>query len=68
MGDASFPPEHILIVVPYPEPTAIVNAIKKKHPNVTVDWIYLGAISYKNFKATIPDGTYHPSFFSIGIL
>ncbi|RDW66437.1 D-isomer-specific 2-hydroxyacid dehydrogenase-like protein [Coleophoma cylindrospora] len=39
MGDARAPYEHILIIVPIPEPQEIIADFKKKHPHVKITFI-----------------------------
>jgi len=60
MGDASFPREHIVCILPFPEPTEILKSIQKKHPNVTFNYINL-QYSAKILTNVIPDGMFLPS-------
>ncbi|RDW71784.1 dehydrogenase [Coleophoma crateriformis] len=39
MGDARAPYEHILIIVPVPEPQEIIADLKKKHPHVKITYV-----------------------------
>jgi len=57
MGDASPPRELILAIIPFPEPTELIEKIKKKHPNV--DFAYVQrAFSPKAITDAVPDGTF----------
>lgn len=39
MGGGPDPkPEHLLVVIPFPEPTAIFERIKKNHPNISITY------------------------------
>lgn len=35
-GGHDVKPEHLLIIIPYNEPTTIIERIKKNHPNIKI--------------------------------
>jgi hypothetical protein len=39
--------EHLLVIVPYPEPKDIIEGIKKRHPNVSIYYKTLETFSPK---------------------
>ena len=48
--------EHLLITLPFPEPTTIIERIKKNHPNIKVTFRNLSAANPFAKDQGIPDG------------
>lgn len=63
MGDASPPRQHILCVLPFPEPHDIFKKIKAKHPNVDFSYQSLQFTRGKISTPDIPDGILPPNAF-----
>ncbi|KAL3427753.1 d-isomer specific 2-hydroxyacid dehydrogenase [Phlyctema vagabunda] len=60
MGDARVSEEHILLIVPLPEPEDIIQSIKNKHPNVRITYRQQTFEHGKvNNKVAIPDDIFH---------
>jgi len=57
MGDATPPRQHILCILPFPEPTEIFERIQAKHPNVDFSYRKSSFIGGKFVNHDIPDGT-----------
>jgi hypothetical protein len=67
MGDATPPREHILCIIPFPEPTEIIKRIQKKHPNV--DFSYIKHFSFpKTETDAVPDGNHIAPPFTKALL
>lgn len=53
--------EHILMTLPFPEPTAILDKLRKKHPRLTIVYrpIYFHGGTFDH-QDKVPDGKYFP--------
>jgi hypothetical protein len=62
MGDASPPPkEHILLLLPLPEPKDTLDALRKKHPNITIKYHLVDLKTLRNLgHHSVPDGISPP--------
>lgn len=60
MGDASPSTEHILLAIPFPEPSDIIQTIKKKHPHVEFTVVQIQFTGAKPVTNAIPDGNHVP--------
>lgn len=60
MGDASLPPrEHVVVLLPLEEKKSVTDAIRKKHPHITLDYHFIDmkALGVKGFNIhSVPDG------------
>jgi hypothetical protein len=54
--------EYVLMTLPFPEPTAILDKLKKKHPNLTIVYrpiyFYGGTFDHQD---KVPDGKCFPA-------
>ena len=59
MGEASAPArEHILCLLPFPEDPKIINSIRKKHPNVDIEYHHIAIVRGDALTPkSLPDGT-----------
>lgn len=55
-GGPSAKPEHLLVILPFPEPTAIFERIKKNHPHVTITFRRLAFGTFDEGLQEIPKG------------
>jgi hypothetical protein len=64
MGDASPPAkEHIVILLPLPEPKEILDGLRKKHPNITIKYHFLDLKARTVMDHnSVPDGTALPLY------
>lgn len=56
-GGPDAEPEHLLAVLPFPEPTAIFDRIRKKHPHIKCSYYSLAFVDtpWKSLKS-VPRG------------
>ncbi|KAI9714199.1 MAG: hypothetical protein M1812_006420 [Candelaria pacifica] len=59
-GGSDHKPEHLLIVVPLPEPEKILDRIRKEHPNIKISYheITLGRTTFDRDESDIPNEIY----------
>ena len=55
-GGPESKPEHMLVTLPFPEPTPIIERIRKHHPQITVTYRDLNVETPFESKHDIPDG------------
>lgn len=57
----------MLIVLPFPEPKAIIDRIRKQHPNIEITFVHLkfAEVAWKTYKE-VPKGAILPSYSSAG--
>lgn len=48
--------EHLLIILPFPEPTEIVERIKKNHPHIDITYRNLTFVNFEDAVKEIPKG------------
>ncbi|KAH8598877.1 D-isomer-specific 2-hydroxyacid dehydrogenase-like protein [Bisporella sp. PMI_857] len=60
MGDATPPKDYVLFILPWPEPTEILDNLRKKHPNAEISWLTIQYVPGKLGVETIslPDETW----------
>ncbi len=63
--------EHLLFILPFPEPTEIVERIKKNHPQIDITYRNLSFVNFEDGVKEIPKGvvpssrTTGPSLMSV---
>ena len=55
-GGPSAKPEHLLVILPFPEPTAIFERIKRNHPRLTITFRRLAFGTFDQGLQEIPKG------------
>ena len=48
--------EHLLIILPFPEPTKLVERIKKNHPQFVITYKNLSFVNFEDGVKEIPKG------------
>jgi len=48
--------EHLLFILPFPEPTEIVERIKKNHPQIDITYRNLSFVNFEDGVKEIPKG------------
>jgi len=58
MGGGPEPtPEHLLFILPFPEPTEILERIKKNHPHIDITYRNLSFVNFEDGMKEIPKGS-----------
>ncbi len=63
--------EHLLFILPFPEPTETVERIKKNHPQIDITYRNLSFVNFEDGVKEIPkggvpsSGTTDPSLMSV---
>jgi len=62
-GGPDHKPEHLLIIIPFPEPTEILNRIREKFPYITITYKSLQFVESHSWKGAeeIPEGILSPN-------
>lgn len=55
-GGLSTKPEHLLAILPFPEPTGVFDTIRKKHPHITITYRHLIFSSFDRGLQDVPKG------------
>ena len=55
-GGPSAKPEHLLVILPFPEPTEIFERVKKNHPHITIVFRRLAFATFDEGLQEIPKG------------
>lgn len=55
-GGRSTKPEHLLAILPFPEPTEIFDRIKKNHPHIKITYRHLVFGTFDQGLQDIPKG------------
>ena len=49
-------PEHLLAILPFPEPTGVFDGIREKHPHITITYRHLVFSTFDNGLQDVPKG------------
>lgn len=49
-------PEHLLFILPFPEPTEIFERIKRNHPHIKITYQNLRFVKFENGLKKVPRG------------
>ena len=49
-------PEHLLAILPFPEPTGVFDKIREKYPHITITYRHLVFTSFDNGLQDVPQG------------
>ena len=55
-GGPGIKPEHLLIILPFPEPTELLERIEKNHPHIEITYRNLHFMNFDDGVKEIPQG------------
>lgn len=55
-GGPETKPEHLLFILPFPEPTGILERIKKNHPQIDITYRNLSFVNFEDGMKELPKG------------